>query len=742
MNKTPWKKILLAAALIVFAAVVLVPGGLAHADNGVTTPNNPYSCGVNSLGTCVLYLIFYIINTISSFGVTISIWLVSSFLAFNSHLFDSPTVRTGYSIALGFANLGFVLGIIVIAVATILRSQTYGIKQILWKLVAVAIFVNFGLVVTKPIVTFSDSMTSYFVNAIGGTGGTADFAMNVANKFRLQQLAPASTISAEDQATAQNAYMSQCESIGWRDFVPVLGPLIPGGGHSIIFQDPNCSKLYNVATNKNPNDDFVANLMVLLFSFIFTCVVLLALLALSVLLIVRYVWLAMLLILLPLAWATYPFPRFGSHFSKWWDNFTKWTFFPALAMFFIYVALLTAGNNNQNQNFLNAAAPAAQGTVLEKDPSTGVVTVLSTKNNPANLNQLQVALDATILCALMLGGLFAASSMAGKAGQTAVNMGKSASKAVGGYVGRKTKAKAQSVGRNVADRAKGWGKQYNPTTHETTTRLQRWGSKLQNVPGFVPGARKLGTVMANASAPAAIQKNKEKEVQDYVDNNLKSLTADGLLARATSATAFANPTQSAAIAQELARRNLTNHAKITAKPGLMDKYVAAADRVGGLEKVTSNRPDLMPQRKDPRTGAVVETREEATERAVRGAKANIVQANKDVFNRTAPMPGMTSAQVDRATLALNTSQLSAIGNDDSPGSQERKANITNTIRAILAANPGFVQPIMNTSVTPPVATGKFELNTTAVRGAGGSLPALEQIVTYMEHNNNWVSVLN
>jgi len=51
-------------------------------------------------------------------------------------------VQQGWGIVRDVANLGFVLVIIVIALATILRRQEYGFKKLLPKLIAAAILVN------------------------------------------------------------------------------------------------------------------------------------------------------------------------------------------------------------------------------------------------------------------------------------------------------------------------------------------------------------------------------------------------------------------------------------------------------------------------------------------------------------------------------------------------------------------------------------------------------------------------
>ena len=165
-----------------------------------------------------------------------------------------------------------------------------------------------------------------------------------------------------------------------------------------------------------------------------------ALLALAVLLFVRYVYLAILLIVLPFAWLMWVFPKFSGQFSKWWDNFIKWTLFPAVALFFMYLVILTL----QNAATLPAVSPTAA-----TDPSNPASTFLNATNNVNGGSQgvsfLQQALDDLALAALMIGGLFAAESLTGSIGKTAVSTAKSAAGWVGGVAGKATARQGKKV---------------------------------------------------------------------------------------------------------------------------------------------------------------------------------------------------------------------------------------------------------------------------------------------------------
>lgn len=634
-----------------------------------TPPNTPpaaptqtpgsWSC-ISNLATCSVTYLTIFISGIFDLFVLLGAFLITLGLKLTAQVYNFNAVQSGFAVTLSIANLGFVLALIIIAIATILRRETYGYKQTLWRLIAMAILINFGLVITAPIVGFANGISSYFTNSIqGGTAGISAFTTNMANQLQVGAAQQAPTLDSQN----------------------------------------------------SPADTFAQALLSLVFTIIFKFVVVMAFFTLGILLFLRFIWLAVLLIVLPFAWITWIFPSLSHEFSNWWQKFIHWTFFSPAALFFIWLAM------NISQGFIKSASTG----------STAGGALASATGLPGVVDQLA---NNIIVVGIMIGGLLAASKLAGGAGSFAVKQAKSVSGAIQGYVGRKTRSGARTLGRSVSDRVRGAGKQYNPATRETTTWLQRQGSRLQAVPGL----RGTGAALARQTSPDAIKKSREVDIQNYIDHELKALPSDGLLARANSKTALVNPTTAAALAQELARRNLTDRVSASR----MEGFVAAADRLGNLEKVTANRPDLMPRRRDPATGAFIESREEATARAVRSAKSDIIQADADTFDTTRiHRPGMTHVEVERAVLSLSPAQLAALGSDTTaPRSQDRQNNITNAVRDLIASIPGLVR------LNP--ANGKNELDPAVLAAAIARRPELanlSKMVKHMDQSQNWDSVI-
>lgn len=450
MRKLSYKKLFAIAALVALVLVLLPIAGPApssHAPLSISSfsPNiafaqdkptdNVLSC-ITSPFTCAVVGISWLINKILSWVIMLGGFLATAIFKLNGTLFDSPVVQVGFSITLAFANLGFVLAIIVIAIATILRNQTYGVKQLLWKLVLMAILVNFGLVITRPVVALSDSMSNYFIQQM--SGNTGDWVGNLTAAFGPQVLPGVAGAVPPGNGSASNSFTpSACQGIQSTvgKYACTIGLL--AGGPGITF-------LANAVTS-NP-DLFMQTVLSLVFSATFLAIVAFSLIALAILLLIRYLYITFLLILLPLAWLAWVFPGMKSHFDKWCHLFLRWTFFPAISLFFIYLAVLIAplaqvnGSANQNANYISNGL----GTGVSGSPTT-----LTSGGTSQSIALAQQSLADLVLCGLVLGGLYAANALGIAGAGVAMGYGKAAA----GWVGKKAGGAAARQGKKAASAA-------------------------------------------------------------------------------------------------------------------------------------------------------------------------------------------------------------------------------------------------------------------------------------------------
>ncbi|MDP2696218.1 MAG: hypothetical protein Q8O87_03155 [bacterium] len=258
---------------------------------------NVGSCGWNDFG-CHLTLfvgkllngVAYGINLVVGTLIALAGALINILATLSSTLPRNQFVLTGFALTLNFANLGFVLAIIFIALTTILRLEKYKTKDLLWKLIVAAVLVNFSFAITGFILDFANIIGSLFLEAATG-GDVADIAASLSNTVDLGKL-------------------STIQSGGSISTLIELLVLFSGFVIKIIF-----------------------SVMVMVTFFVFAFMMLM-----------RNIWLIMLLILMPAVWLLWIFPDTSQHWKNWWNKFISWTFFYPISMFFFYLAINSSGN--------------------------------------------------------------------------------------------------------------------------------------------------------------------------------------------------------------------------------------------------------------------------------------------------------------------------------------------------------------------------------------------------------------
>lgn len=337
------KKIFFSSLAILVFGVLLAPN-IARASDIVET--------------VIGFVLVSIFAPIIAIGITIAVWLLELALNINLKVMSSPMVTTGWSIILSFTNLGFVLAIIVMAFATILRQESYGMKQILWKLIVAALLVNFSLVICGAFISVSDILTNYFLSKItsdnGAVGTTTNVATAIGNFFKIQMLAKVQDTF--DATSVKSAATSLANTAGAAGIVVIVGGV---------------------------------------FVNIFSLLIFITILAMVVMLLIRYVYLGIILIFSPIVWLLWILPSTATYWHQWWKEFLRWTFFPPIVLFFLYLSLTTMN-----------------GLTADKE-GTGMTGGTSAKNVvDARLTfGIDVIGEMAIAIALAMAGLFVANKM-------------------------------------------------------------------------------------------------------------------------------------------------------------------------------------------------------------------------------------------------------------------------------------------------------------------------------------------
>lgn len=334
----------------------------------------------NILGSAVAWIVFvvaYLASTIAGFFIAIMVYGIGIILQLNTNVVNSPAVQIGFQVTLSIANLGFVLGVIVIAIATIIRYESYGMKKLLRNLIVAALLVNFSLVIAGSIVNFSDRLSATFLVAFPGGGGGENagskfnnFASAFGGAFTPQRTLLSQTIGLADNTT------------GADDMKNIGGA---GGAASTL-------------------SSIISPLIGLIFAVAMLLVILITIATFFYMLLVRYIYLGMLLILMPLVWLLWIFPLSEHLWKKWWDKFLKWTFFAPISLFFLWLVIITS-------EVMNKAAgtnPTLGLKGLGYTPDDTAFSGLSGFVGNLASQTIGTFLQGAVLIGLALGGLIAA----------------------------------------------------------------------------------------------------------------------------------------------------------------------------------------------------------------------------------------------------------------------------------------------------------------------------------------------
>lgn len=241
-------------------------------------------------------VVYFILGLMAKLQFILSatlLWLAGKILnlimtdALNVH--NMASVEKGWSIARDTVNMFFVIFLLIIAFATILRIEAYQYKQLLPKLIISILLVNFSRTICAALIEFSNILTQAFLNFSSTNDMPAAIAglMGVSSVYEIDNSFPAGNIT-----------------------------------NSTMF-------------------------ISLVFVVVIVSALALAFTGLAGMLLVRTVALLVLVVLSPLAFAMNVLPLTKSYFSQWWDSFLKYLFYAPIATFMLYLAASVAGETRQ-----------------------------------------------------------------------------------------------------------------------------------------------------------------------------------------------------------------------------------------------------------------------------------------------------------------------------------------------------------------------------------------------------------
>ena len=236
--------------------------------------NAPILIAVGTIAVLITVL-FGSLNTII-IGALVNLTKYNNFI-------NEPSITAAWVVVRDLCNMFFILILLVIAFATILRLPNYEWKKLLPKLLIMAVLINFSKTICGLIIDFSQVIMMTFVNAWGGAGNFVSM-LNMAKFF--------------------------------------AGVTTKG------FTSPDWSVL-----------NVVAGMLIGIMFLVISGIVLLVALAVFLM---RVIMLWIYIVLSPLAFLAAAFPAGQKYATQWWTEFTKYIINGPVLAFFIWLALITS----------------------------------------------------------------------------------------------------------------------------------------------------------------------------------------------------------------------------------------------------------------------------------------------------------------------------------------------------------------------------------------------------------------
>src|SRR3989344_1697692 len=293
----------------------------------------------SAIGNVVGWILFYIAQFFS-YLVNLLIGTMVEVVAYND--FNIDMVKSGWSIVRDVANNFFIIILLVIALGNILRVSQYN-RQLLPKLLVMAVLINFSKMFTLILIDFSQIITLWFASAIREVGNQGNIMLY---------------------------------ALGLHD-------------------------LYNIdASTKDWTDSMGLNdqsvIKVMLFAIILSVVAAVVVAIIIIILVYRIVMLWFLVILSPLAFLLTTFPKGQQYAGMWWSELSKYLVVGPVMLFFLYLSFFSKSTLDMS----NPSKDTTQNDSLSINTSaTTVINAVSNKMKSAEV------FDFLIIIGLMVGSL-------------------------------------------------------------------------------------------------------------------------------------------------------------------------------------------------------------------------------------------------------------------------------------------------------------------------------------------------
>ncbi len=563
-----------------FAQTPAVAGAAAAGEPAQVSCGFDVFCHMSKFFNWVSLLIGSLIGYVAGLFMALAVGFIQILINLGQQIMTSPLVTTGFKISLNVANLGFVLAIIVIAYTTIFRVAGYETKELFRKLVVAALLINFSFAIAGVVIDFNNVFGNFFISAVSG-GDISTFGNNLANSLSIQKLTG-------------------------------IVPGTAGAGGEIL----------------KAGASFFAAFASVAATAIFSVILVIVFFATAFMLLIRYLIITFLLIVMPIAWLSWVFPKMGHIWSEWWSTFFKWNlFFPAVS-FFLYLGILTS----QKIGTLVASGSASSAALGAANTFTGV-----TSNIAVGFLQILVQIG------ILVGGLIMAQKMGIRGADGAMKAFGSAKNMIIGATGKAIRTTGKAVGVGTAGNV-------------ATGLLYKKGGMAEKAAGFLARTPFKGAAAGLYNLAAQRQQNVANLQKDEFGKD----SNDALMTKFNQFTT--DKFRRAGLANEVVKRGLDK--KVDGKR--LDGYLEDAKDMGATKDIVENAPHYAGrvanlaemQKKDPTI-----TKENYQEKAIEAAMDKFKPGKTDSLSVEAiekVAKYFKKGQLERLAKEGSTEQLRAV----------------------------------------------------------------------------------
>lgn len=288
------------------------------------------------------------------------------YAGFNNY---SYVIKDAWTTIKDFANIFFIFGMIIIAFATILRIEKYGVKKVLPKLIITALLINFSMVFCYVFIDASNLIANSFIKMSEkeySSKGISSFSAAIADGLnQTKLLMPAACMDNEEYEDA----LDSCKDLKDETQQKTCKDNTEKEqAECIKKQEKALEDAKLVAKNQTAFEVFTTVVASAIIMIIATVI----LFAGGIVLIARIVMIWVLVAMAPLAAACSFLPALKSSWEKWSKSFLNWCIFAPAYSLFIWLALKVSFSIKENAltqpkiDFTAGSAFFLEGSIIIK----------------------------------------------------------------------------------------------------------------------------------------------------------------------------------------------------------------------------------------------------------------------------------------------------------------------------------------------------------------------------------------